>query len=92
MAIEIPVPAGSPKVDVLLFTYRNTSNTCRTSIDMMITSSRLNGIDARLVPIGGALVEHARNAGTAKRRDDADFVLYVDDGMICWPPAIKWLV
>lgn len=92
MLEAIPVPAGAPKVDILLFTYRSTPFIAHSAIYAMAIHSRLKGIDVTLTPYGSALIEDSRNMATAKIRRDADFVLYCDDDMLPRPHCLEWLM
>lgn len=87
---DIPVPAGAPKVDVLVFSYRHAPVTSLTSIFTMCVYSRVKGIDVRFGWYGNALIETARNRALSAKRDGAD-VLFVDDDMFCQPYALEWL-
>lgn len=92
MLESIPVPAGAPKVDILLFTYRSTPFIAHSAIYAMAIHSRLKGIDATLTPYGSALIEDSRNMATAKIRPDADFVMHCDDDMLPRPHCLDWLM
>lgn len=87
---DIIVPEGAPKVDVMVFSYRQAPVTPLLSLFTMATYSRVKGIDVRFGWYGNALIEHARNSALSARRPGAD-VLFCDDDMLCQPYALEWL-
>lgn len=87
---SIPTPAGTPKVDIALFTYRYASVLPILGIYDMHLRARRDGIDSRLVPYGSALIDHARALAVAEMRADADAILFVDDDMV--PPIERSVV
>ena len=90
----IEVAEGAPKVDVVLLTYRVAFVPPIIALNEMVNWARRDGIDAKLQLGGSAAVHEARNEALAKTREDADFVLFVDDDMIPPDPlhAVKRLV
>jgi hypothetical protein len=89
----IPVPSGSPKVDIMVCTYRYNVVAPIMAIREMELRARKSGIDARLKLFGNALVEDARAQAAAARREDYDYLLFVDDDMVPgYPDAVKYLV
>ena len=80
------------KVDVLLFTYRRAPVDSLLAIQAMVAYSRKQGLDVEQGFYGNALVHTSRNKAFAAAREDARFILWVDDDMVPQPDALVRLV
>lgn len=81
------------KVDVLLLTYRGINPMAFPEIQAMLNYSVKSGIDVKVPPVrASALVHRARNHALTLVRDDADYVLLIDDDMCPGPNALLKLL
>jgi len=89
----IPTPPGAPVVDILLLTYRMAVTPPLLALRELELRARKSGIDAQIKMSGNALVEECRAQAAAARRENYDYLLFVDDDMLPGhPDSIKHLI
>jgi len=77
---------------VLVCSYRQASTSGTVAIQEMVRHSRAAGLDVECRVHGNALVHQSRNKALASVRDDADFILFVDDDMVPSTEALTTMV